>query len=188
MANITSVQPKKTFIKPLLATAIMSACISVSAPVMATEVAVVNIQSIMRQSTAAKSVREQLEQRQKQYQTQVEQKERELNEEQQSLMKQQGVLSKEAYQEKVIALQKKVTTMQKEVAQKKSTLDRAFERALNDIQKSVTDIIKDLSASKGFDMAIPTSQILYAKPDMDISDDVLGKLNQKLPKLDVNFE
>ncbi len=58
----------------------------------------------------------------------------------------------------------------------------------DEIQKAVTGIVADMAKEKGFSIAIPTSQILYADPKLDITDEVLKRLNQKLPKLDVKFD
>ena len=151
-------------------------------------VAVVNIQQVMRDSTAAQNVREQLESKQKSFQSEISKKEEELQKEDKELGKKRSVLSKSAFEEKAGAFRKKATEVQKEVQSKKALLDNAFEHALADIQKVVTEIIVDLAKEKGFSMAIPTSQILYADPKLDISSEVLTRLNQKLPKLDVKFD
>lgn len=157
-----------------------------SAP--ANMVAVVNIQQIMEASTAAKMVREQLESKQKSFQAEITKKEEQLQKEEQDLGKQQSVLSKSAFDEKVTAFRAKVNEAQKEGPAKKALLDNAFERALAQIQKATTEIIADMSKEKGFIIAVPTSQLLYADPKLDISDEVLKRLNQKLPKLDVKFD
>lgn len=167
---------------------ISTSMLAVSVPALATEIAVVNIQTIMRDSTAAQSVREQLESKQKEYQAQIAKKEQSLQTEEKELAKQRGVLAKEAFEGKVEAFRKKATSTQQEVAKKKQKLDNGFEGALNDIQKSVSDIITELAAEKKFDVAVPTTQVLYAKPTMDISDDVLKRLNERLPKVKVDFE
>lgn len=153
-----------------------------------TTIAVVNIQQIMRDSTAAKSARDQLEGKRKAFQTEISKKEEQMQKEYQELGKQRSVLSKSAFEEKARAFDKKNTEVQKEVQSKKATLDNAFEHTLNDIQKVVTDIIADLAKEKNFDAAIPSSQILYYDPKLDISAEVLKRLNDKLPKLDVKFE
>ena len=154
----------------------------------AATIAVVNVQQIMREATAAKSVREQLESKQKAFQADITKKEEALQKEDQELAKQQSVLSKEAFAEKAKAFRTKATEVQKEVQSKKALLDNAFERALNDIQKAVNQVIADLAKEKGFTLAVPTSQVLYADTKMDISNDVLERLNKKLPKLDVKFD
>lgn len=170
-----------------------AAMLAFASPVMAADapanqIVTVNIQQVMRDATAAQSVREQLESKQKTFQSELAKKEEELQKENQDLGKKRSVLSKQAFDEKAAAFSKKATDVQKEVQTKKATLDSAFEHALNDIQKVVTDVISDLAKEKGFQVAIPTSQILYGDPKLDISDEVLKRLNQKMPKLDVKFD
>lgn len=151
-------------------------------------VATVNIQKIMRESTAAKSVREQLESKQKSYQSELSKKDEELRKEEQALSKQRSVLSKEAFEKKAAEFRKKATTVQKEVQSKKAALDGGFEQALGDIQKATVDVITDIAKEKGITLAVPNTQVLYADSKLDITDDVLEALNKKLPKLNVKFE
>lgn len=171
-----------------LAAALMVAYAPVASAQEKPEIAVVNIQQIMQDSSAAKSVRDQLESKQKAFQAEITKKEEALQKEDQELGKQRNALSKEAYEEKVRAFRNKATDVQKEVQTKKAMLDGAFERALNEIQKVVTEIIVELSKEKGFNTAIPTSQLLYADPKLDVTSEVLSRLNQKLSKIDVKFE
>jgi outer membrane protein len=151
-------------------------------------IAVVNIQQVMKDSTAAKSVREQLEGKQKAFQADITKKEEALKKEDQELGKQRNVLAKDAFEEKARAFRAKATEVQKEVRSKKALLDTAFERSIADIQKATTEIIGELAKEKGFVVAVPTSQILYADNSLDISQEVLTRLNKKLPKLDVKFD
>ena len=153
-----------------------------------TRIAVVNIQGVMRDATAAKSVREQLEAKQKTYQSELSKREESLQKEDQELAKLRTTLSKEAFEAKVKEFREKTTSTQKEVASKKATLDNAFENSLAQIQKITTDIISEISKEKGFVVALPSSQILYADSALDISSEVLSRLNQRLPRIDVKFE
>lgn len=165
------------------------AMVSLSAPAMAeTKIAVVDIQKIMRDSTAAQSVRTQLESKQKAYQAEIKKKEGDMQNEEKSLAEQRSTLSPEAFQKKVEAFRTKATAMQQEVQKKKAALDRGFEKSLNDIQKVVTEIITAEAKAQGFNLAIPSGQLLYAEPGMDITENVLGQLNKKLPKVNVSFQ
>lgn len=159
------------------------------APAMAaTKVVVVDIQKIMRESTAAKSVRTQLESKQKAYQAEIKKKEEAMQKEEKSLAGQRATLSPDAFEKKVKDFRKKATKMQKDVQKKKSALDRGFEKALNNIQDVVNEIITELAKEKAFHMAIPSGQLLYAEDGMDITADVLKRLNKKLPKVNVDFK
>ena len=154
----------------------------------AAKIAIINIQSIMHDSTAAKSVKAQLDSKQKAYQSELSKKEEKLQKEDQNLAKQRGVLSQEEFEKKIREFKKEYADAQKDVQAKKGKLDKAFAQALNDIQKSVYDIVAAISKERGYSIVIPTSQILYANPDMDISTEVLEKLNKNLPDLKVKFD
>jgi len=151
-------------------------------------IAVVNIQQVMQESTAAQSANKQLEEKQKSYQGELTKKDEDLQKEDKELGKQRGVLSKEAFEEKTRAFRTKVTAVQKEVQSKKASLDGGYARALAEIQKVVTDIIADIAKEKKFSVAVPTSQLLYADSSLDITKEVIERLNKKLPKLEVKFE
>jgi len=175
-------------------TALTAAAMLAAAPAALADgntIAVVNIQKITTEAGAAKSVREQLESKYKAFQADISKREGQLQKEDQELGKQQSVLSKSAFDEKARTFRKKVTEVQKEAQSKKALLDNASARAWGEIQKTVTDIVADLAKEKGFLVAIssqsPTSQVLYADSSLDITDEVLKRLNQKLPKLDVKF-
>lgn len=171
-----------------LALAPTAAHAQAAAPAAATKIAVINIQAIMRDSTAAKSVRTQLEAKQKSYQADIQKKEEALQKEDQELAKQRTALAKDAFEQKVKAFRDKATALQKEVQQKKATFDNAFENSLGQIQKTVVDIVAEMAKEKGFSVAIPSSQLLFAEPSLDITQEVLSRLNQKLAKVDVKFE
>lgn len=181
----------KTTLKHTALTLLTTAMFAFSTPVFAEDakqqIAVVNIQYVMKESTAARNVREQLESKQKSFQTEITKKEEALQKEDKELGKQKSVLAKAAFDEKLKSFRTKATDVQKDVQSKKAMLDGAFEQSLNDIQKVVTEIISDISKEKGFVIAVPTSQILFADTKLDISSEVLERLNKKLPKLEVKF-
>lgn len=171
-----------------LAQAAAPAAAPAASALSASKIAVVDVQGIMRDSTAAKSVREALEAKQKSYQAEISKKEDALQKEDQSLAKEKATLSKDAFDKKVAAFREKATAVQKEVAAKKETWDKAYETSLAQIQKAVSSIIADIAQQKGFVIALPASQLLYRDAALDISQEVLTKLNAQLPKVDVKFE
>jgi outer membrane protein len=183
----------KTFSLYALSTAAMLAFAPVAladtAPAAAaSEIATVNIQQIFSDSTAAKSVHDQLEGKSKTFQAEIAKKQDQLQKEDQELGKQQSVLSKAAFDEKAGAFRKKVADAQKEMQAKKALLDNASGRAGAEIQKAVNGIVSDLAREKGFVAALPTSEMLYADAKLDITTEVLKRLNDKLPQVDVKFD
>jgi Skp family chaperone for outer membrane proteins len=154
----------------------------------ANSIAVINIQSIMNDASAAKSVRDQLQKKQKAFQDELKKKEDELKKEDDELVKQRSILAQDAFEKKVRDFKAKATAAQKEVQSKKAQLDHGFEEAVNTIQKTVIGIVADVAKEKKLTLVLPTSQTLYAAPNMDITAETLKRLNSKLPNVTVNFK
>lgn len=151
-------------------------------------IAVINYQQILHDSNAGKSVKEQLDSKQHAFQTEMSKKEEALNKEQEALAQQRAVLSPDAFEKKAKDFRAKTTAAQKDVQAKRAALDNALFTATNEIQKTVLDIVGKISKEKGYSLVLPTSQLLYADPKLDITNDVLTQLNSTLPKVNVSFK
>ena len=169
-----------------IVTAIFLASFASSA--FAADIGYVNVQEIMHDSTAAKSVQEQIESKQKAFRTEMSKKEEDLQKEEQALAKQRSVLSPEAFEKKVKEFKEKAGKAQKEVKVKGIELENAFSTSLAEIQKSVTEIVAKIAKEKNYVAVFPASQLLYADPKLDITKEFLSKLNTALPKVTVNFK
>ncbi len=154
----------------------------------ADEIAVVNYQLILKDSSAAKSANTQLETRKKQYQAEISKSETDLQKEKQDLEKQQTILAKDAFEQRVTQFRDKATKMQNDVRQKRIVLSKAGDAALGQILQQVTAIIGEIAKEKGFKVAIASGQLLYADSSLDITAEVLKRLNQRLPSVTVKFQ
>lgn len=152
------------------------------------KIAIVNLPAILRESTAAKGIKEQIDNKRDTYQNQIKKQEEKLSKEEQEIKNQVSVLSAEALDKKKKDFLGKVADVKRSAQEKMGQLQKAYATAMGDVQKTMFDIIKDLSKEKGFDVAIPTTSLLYGKEELDISQDVLERLNKKLPKVTVTME
>jgi outer membrane protein len=152
------------------------------------KIAVVDIQKVVKNSLASKDISSQIEKKRAAYQAAVTKQEDELRKKDQELSKQQSILSPEAFQQKAKEFKSRVADVQKDVQSRRVKLEKGYEQAIMEVQKVVLDIVAKLADEKGFVIAIPTSQILYAKPDMDISTEVLERLNARLSNVPVKID
>ncbi len=159
-----------------------------SMPAFSETLATVNIQEIMHNSTAAKSVKEQLDSKQKSFQAEMSKREEELQKEDQELGKQRAVLSPDAFDKKLKEFKAKATAAQKDVQSKRAALDNALSTSLSEIQKTIFNIVASIAKEKGYSVVLPSSQLLYADSKLDITREVLTKLDSTLPKVKVNFK
>lgn len=172
---------------PLRFFAVLMVCALPFAARAESKIAVLNIQEIMRESLAAKSVKETLENQQKSFQAEMTRKEQDLQAKEKKLAEQRSVLSQEEFEKRVKEFRTQATSAQREVQAKKAKLDKAFADALADIQKSVMDIVSEKAKAEGIAAVVPTSQLLYADPALDMTATVLADLNKRLPKVQVKF-
>jgi len=161
----------------------------VASPVFAAEttIGVVNIAKIMKDAKAAISVREQLQAKQKAFQAELDSKEKELLAEDQSLVKQKDSPDKATFDKKVKSFREKAAVAQRQVQEKKAQLDKAFSGSLEEIQQAVIGVVKEVAEEKKMTLAVSSAQVLYNDPTLDITDEVLKRLDAKLPKVAVKF-
>lgn len=173
---------KKLFLSLLAALALTAT------PALAdTSIGVVNVAKIMQNSKAAASVRSQLQAKQKSFQSELDAKEKSLLAEDQALVKQKDSTDKDAFEKKVKEFREKAANEQRAVQAKKVALDKSFAGALEEIQKNVLDVVKQLAAEKKLNMVVSSSQVLYGDSSLDLTDEVLKRLDAKLPTVTVKF-
>lgn len=148
--------------------------------------AVVNVKRIVNESKAAKTADKEVKALQKKYIKQAEAKEKKLKKREEQLVKQQKALSQEAFLKKVKEFKKRIETERKEVIKKRKILEASYISALELIKKETLKVVAEIAHGKNVDIVLPTSQILYFKKGVDISDEVLERLNKELPKVKIN--
>ena len=178
--------------KKLLTRAVLSlAAITMIAgvtPAFAETIGVVNVQKIMKDSKAAQSVRTQLQAKQKSFQAELEAKEKALLAEDQALAKEQATAKdKAAFEQKVKDFRAKAASAQREVQAKKGQLEKAFADSLEQIQNTVIAIVKEVATEKKMNLVVSSAQVLHADASMDITADVLKRLDAKLPSVSVKI-
>jgi outer membrane protein len=159
----------------------------IATPAFAESIGVVNVGKIIKESKAATSVRSQMQAKNKAFQGEVEAKEKALLAEDQALVKQKDSADKAAFEKKVKDFREKAATEQRAFQSKKGQLDKAYGTALEEIQKNVLEITKQVAAEKKMNLVLSSAQVLHADAGLDITDEVLKRLDAKLPTVSVKF-
>jgi outer membrane protein len=145
--------------------------------------AVIDYQRILKDAAAAKSIREQIETRRKAYQDEINQEEQRLREADQSFAKQRSLLTPEALAEKRREFEKEVVDVQRLVQERRRALDRASAIALNEVKKALIDIVTGIAEERGFNVVLAASEVLFFASEIDITGEVLAKLDGQLPEV-----
>jgi Skp family chaperone for outer membrane proteins len=147
--------------------------------------AVVDIESILGNSIAIKNIKKSINDISEKIQSDLLQKEIDLKRAENDLIKQRGVLTETEFNKKITEFNKVVNKTQQEMHKRKSALEHAHSEALAEVHEKTIAVIKELSKKYDFNIVFPSSQILFVKNDMNITLEVITKLNERLEKVDV---
>jgi Skp family chaperone for outer membrane proteins len=151
-------------------------------------VAVVDLKIILQSSKAGSSIREQINKKQTEYKKDLESQQKKLSDAKDSLARDRSVLSPEAYAEKRKTFEADLGKLQNNMRGKKNSLDKAFATAMETLQTQTITIISDIAKEKNYTLVLPKSSVLLlGDSSLDITQDVLRSLDQKLTTVDLKF-
>jgi len=146
-----------------------------------TVAAVIDYQRIMRDAAAAQSIREQIEARRRAYQEEISKEEQRLHEADKAFAEQRSVLSPEAYAEKRRDFEQEVAEVQRLVQERRRELDRTAAAALNEVKQALIEIVTSIAEERGFNLVLSSSEVLFFSRSIDLTEEVLAKLDDRLP-------
>ena len=148
-------------------------------------IAIIDYQLIQQKSAAMLDINSQIERRRQIYQEEISLQEQALRAENQDLVRQRSILAANAFAQKRREFEARVAEVQRVVQARKKDLDVAYEYGVKQIQGAVIDIIAELSAIHGFNLVLSRQQIVFADSALNISEEVLLRLNERLPRVEV---
>ncbi len=147
--------------------------------------AVIDYQRILRDAAAARSIRDQIEARRKAYQEEISKQEQRLHDADKAVAKQRSLLTAEAFAEKRRQYEQDVAEVQKMVQERRRELDNVSAAALNEVKKALIEVVTSIADERGFNLVLPSSDVLFFARKIDLTDEVLTKLDARLPDVRV---
>jgi outer membrane protein len=148
--------------------------------------AVIDYQRVLRDAAAARSIREQIEARRKTYQEEISKEEQRLHEIDKEFAKQRSVLSPEDFAEKRREFEQDVAEVQRKVQERRRELDRLSAAALNEVKQALIAIVTSIAEERGFNLVLPSSEVLFFARSLDLTEEVLAKLDARLPQVQLS--
>ncbi len=145
------------------------------------EIAVVDVQKILREATASKTIRPQLAKLKQEYRARFKKQEQELRAASQDLSRQRAILSPEAYEQQRKAFRKRASKVQREVQAARRRLDGALASAMRKVHRALRGITAKYARQEGIQLILPKSGVLLMETRFDITDEILQRLNKQLP-------
>lgn len=150
-------------------------------------IAIVDVQRITQTAEAPKGIKAQIEKARAGYQQTLQGKNEQLRKLDEDLQRQRAILSPEALQQRQKEFEKKVAEAQHEVQDRRAKLEAAFGGAMQKVETAVNQIVDQIAKENGITLVLPRAAIIHASGDMDITSEVLKRLNAKLPSVAVTI-
>ncbi len=151
-------------------------------------IAVIDSQRVNREAAALKNARQQLEQFRFNFQSEIAKEEEKLRAEEQEIARQRSVLAPEAFEQRRQAFQSKVVDLQKRIQERSQSLEKMLNGVREQVTLQVIEILKGLATERGFNMVLDRAQVqIYIGDSIDITPEVLKRLDQRLPTVKVNL-
>ncbi len=163
-------------------------------------IAVVDVDHILSQSKAAKSIRSQVDDKSKSFLKDVKKEEDKLRADRKKIEGQLKAIGKKdnsKTDEEKKARAKKIEDLinkskkfderllaaRKSLGAKKAGLNKAYTKAMNTLTKNIFDVCQSISDERKIDLVITKQNIIVGNKTLDITADVKKELDEKLPTL-----
>jgi Skp family chaperone for outer membrane proteins len=151
------------------------------------KMAVVDIQYILDNSLAIKDLRDKIELITKELHAEMTKKELDLKKDEEDLVRLKGTISANESEKKANVFNSKVSEAQKYAQKQKIKLEKAHSEGMLQVHNETIKIIQELCRKRGYNIVIPSSQLLYADSSLNISQEVLEMLNKKISSIKINL-
>ncbi|MBI3447278.1 MAG: OmpH family outer membrane protein [Magnetospirillum sp.] len=144
---------------------------------------IVDIQQAQRESMAGKALAGQRDKYQQSFQGEFNATRQKLQSSDQELAKQKGTMTQEAYDLKVKALEQQVVAFQHRTQVAVRALEKSTDQAMGELMNTILTITGEIASESGATLVLPKQQVVLHEPRMDVTAQVIERLNKKLPTL-----
>ena len=150
--------------------------------------AVVDFRGVLSKSEAARNIRSVVDEKRQELRKYFLEVENSLRDEQKDLSKKRSIVTAEAFEKRARKLKEKAQSAQKLAQTSNQKLKKSFDQAMDKVQKELLKIVAEVAEETGVGVVLFRSAIVIAVKKLDISKEVLQRLNRKLPEVKVRFE
>ncbi|WP_299441217.1 OmpH family outer membrane protein [uncultured Rhodospira sp.] len=190
MVSLSSVLlPRPAWLTALVAAIVLAAALP-AGPARAQDsfpnaaIGIIDMQRILRDSTAAQGVDQSRQQYLETYNKETAAEEQTLREEQRGLALGPNEAPTPEMQQRAQAFRGKVAQFEQRVAERRRNLERALSLALSKVQQMITVVADEVAAERGINLVLYRSQVPLFDPRMEMTEDVLTRLNERLPSVE----
>lgn len=150
-------------------------------------IAIIDVQRILQESLAAKSIQKQLESQRAKFQGETESEENNLRQSEEELTKLREKSDAHTYADREQQLRQRFLAVERHVEARRKVLDQAFTESMNSVRAALLEIVDGVAHEHSANLVLVKQQALWVDKPLDVTDEVLDRLNKKMPQLAVKI-
>ncbi len=150
-------------------------------------IVVVDIAQVLRESKAGKGVQAQLERQKNLYSTEVAKQEEELKKVRDELERQRTLLAPEAFAQRSKEFKDRYDDLNASFQNKSQTLQHSYNQAVGKVNDAALQVIAELAVERHANLVVAKQAIVFEADGFDITPEVITRLDQRLPSVEVSF-
>ena len=147
-----------------------------------------DLSGVLRAADANVKVRDILDVQRQKFQSEFSKVETELQQIERDLMSKRELLSVEEYDKQIKAFQARVTRLQQDIQKQRQSIDNAYQKAQSDIRSEAISVITEIASELQLDLVLKRDSSLIFLPHLNISDEVLKRLNERTKNARIEIE
>ena len=151
-----------------------------------TSIGVIDINKILTDADAAIMAAKQIENMAIEIENEIKLSDEEIIKEQNILIESQSIMAPEAFESKRKEYENKVQKYNNERQSKLMKIDELIAFSRNEILNSMKPILEEISNEKGITIILEKASIMLNAEKMDLTNEVLKKLNKSLPNINLS--
>ena len=145
-----------------------------------------NIDKIMQESIAGKSIKKKLELIYKKDMEKFKINDENLKKKEKKIIAQKNILSNEEFQKEITNLRSEIIKFQKEQVKARDNINKLRIGATNKLIKKLSPILQDYAKQNSINLILQKKNIIMGKKEIDITDEVLNIINKQIKDINLN--
>ena len=145
-----------------------------------------NVDKIMQQSIAGKSIKKQLENIYSKNLEKFKKSDEILKNKEKKIIAQQNILSKEDFQKELTGLRTEIINFQKEQVKARDNINKLRIGATNKLISQLSPILQEYAKNNSVSLILQKKNIVMGKKEIEITDEILEITNKEIKNIKIN--
>lgn len=151
------------------------------------DIATLNVDKLLHESKAARQIQKDLEIQRAKFEKEMKAHEEIFSEWEKELINQQKDLKPEEFVSKRKEFDQKIAKVHQDVMKRREFLEGAFQQAMSKVQETIFRLVREKALREKYKIVVPHNFVIFQEEGLDITEDILNKLDMALPSISLKL-